>query len=1004
MANYNLTTQEISSSFQQLMQHDGDTNQVYDGTGSLITNLDVTSSQALTASYAENVVDPTWDNIQDKPSGIISSSEQLSLSGSDIYYNNQPTSLTSSNVQDAITELDMTKAPISALSSNLIVYPTTATSSIAGYFTLVSSPDEEGYNTTAANVPTGTISGSNQFIAALATTGSLFQGNPGVINITTFGNVRRTGGGSNSSADFYFEVYKRSGSVETLIATSNNTTEVNAETYEQFFATALLNNGNFTEDDVIVTKYYGSLINVAGADPSFDFQFGGEEPIRTLIPVPASVITDPTLTLRVNNLEIFSASQEELNTTFATTGSNTFDGDQVISGSLSVQNGNINYSFTTSSIKMFSSDNPLVLPPLEIIPTNGYIASSIKNVGSMEGIGTIGATQVSASLGKLQFNSSTTKLLNTYGLSGAEIEIGFDPSGSFPIYNVFEATIGGTTTIAGDTIQLIGSSSANTILDVTGQITSDTFGKTDGTSTYTGSFSGNLSSSGEFRTETLYTNNIAAIPAGGSSLEIDLGSGRLYTNTNGIIDISGYLNVTQSDESSIGVINFKYPFTGISGSEGNISQRFYKDGNASVYQQIATGVDVVEFVAVSTDLRFRTENVGGVEFQVPNGGINFVSSGTPTSNQIIKKSSDALGGNGQKDSIVIGPYTGSNGTVYQYNTWGIQNYPGSGYNNAFAISKYDSSFQKVSEFQVGEGKVEMTLGVGNDYNYDKILLNDNGNGTSTAVIAADNISLQAQNGVESTNTTLGVTAPDKQGLIATDGASPRLEVRSQNQAGADNVNVKVTGNTQMAGDLFLNGNIEMVDPGQIIIVPDGAVEAGELITPLLLVDSLEPNTGDTISITTDKLYTNIGGATSGGTKPYEIKYTNPANASQLNLITIGQSFGDANKSELTLDGQNVFIAQNGENVVVGNETTTQGISFGVSGSAGGAWNFVAESAGPGSGAGIEHNIKTKFTDTLNLNPMDPLPTTNLSMGDMAVSSSAELYFYDGTNWRQVSLV
>ena len=359
MANYNLTNQTISSSFQQLLQKDTDTGNLVDGVGNVVDELIVTSSYAVTASYAENVVDPTWDNITNKPSGlvsgssqvsypelsnipsgIISSSDQLSLSGSDIYYNNQSTSLSSSNVQAAITELDMTKASINSLSSNLIVYPTTEPSSISGYFTLVASPEDDGYNTTAANVPTGTISGSDQFIAALATTGSLFVGNPGVINLTTVGNVRRTGGGTNSSADFYFEVYKRSGSVETLIATSTNTTEVNAEVYEQFFATALLNNGTFTEDDVIVMKYYGNLVNPAGADPSFDFQFGGAEPIRTLIPVPASVITDPALTLRVDNIETyvtsssqridliedFTASQELLNTTFATTGSNTFTG------------------------------------------------------------------------------------------------------------------------------------------------------------------------------------------------------------------------------------------------------------------------------------------------------------------------------------------------------------------------------------------------------------------------------------------------------------------------------------------------------------------------------------------------------------------------------------------------------------------------------------------------------------------------------------------------------
>ena len=274
-----------------------------------------------------------------------------SLNGTQVSFDSSSTSLTSSNVQDAITELDTTKAPISALSSNLIVYPTNAASSIAGYSILVTSPDEVGYNTTAVDVPTGTISGSNQFIAALATTGSLFTGNPGVINITTLGNVRRTGGGPNSSADFYFEVYKRSGSVETLIATSNNTTEVNADTYEQFFATALLTDGTFTEDDVIVTKYYGSLINPAGADPSFDFQFGGEEPIRTLIPVPASVITDPTLTLRVDNLEQFTASQETINggyNQFTSSADGRLNNIETFTSSVDISLTNIN-SYTAST-------------------------------------------------------------------------------------------------------------------------------------------------------------------------------------------------------------------------------------------------------------------------------------------------------------------------------------------------------------------------------------------------------------------------------------------------------------------------------------------------------------------------------------------------------------------------------------------------------------------------------------------------------------------------------
>jgi hypothetical protein len=52
MANYNLTNQTISSSFEQLVQHDNNTNILYDGTGSVINNLEVTSSLAISANIS----------------------------------------------------------------------------------------------------------------------------------------------------------------------------------------------------------------------------------------------------------------------------------------------------------------------------------------------------------------------------------------------------------------------------------------------------------------------------------------------------------------------------------------------------------------------------------------------------------------------------------------------------------------------------------------------------------------------------------------------------------------------------------------------------------------------------------------------------------------------------------------------------------------------------------------------------------------------------------------
>ena len=190
MANYNLTTQEISSSFQQLMQHDGDTNQVYDGTGSLITNLDVTSSQALTASYAENVVDPTWDNIQDKPSGLVSGSSQIDIT--------QTTgNLTSSRIDGIVLSASYAEngGVTSIIAGNNInidqstgdVTISSTTTASADWNNLTNKPDgivsgssqlTSSYDTryqlsgSEAGLPSGVVSGSSQIILQ-DTTGDL---------------------------------------------------------------------------------------------------------------------------------------------------------------------------------------------------------------------------------------------------------------------------------------------------------------------------------------------------------------------------------------------------------------------------------------------------------------------------------------------------------------------------------------------------------------------------------------------------------------------------------------------------------------------------------------------------------------------------------------------------------------------------------------------------------------------------------------------------------------
>lgn len=173
------------------------------------------------------------------------------------------------------------------LPSNLTLYATNAASDISGYFKLVSSITDPSYNTVAVDIPTGPIVTTNQFIASLATSPNVIVGNPGIFNVTTIGNIQKLSGTGN--AEFYFEVWKRvAAGTETLITTSAYTLPVLNTGYAEFSASALWNDGTFLSTDRIVLKYYATRI-VTGSDPSYQFQFGGLSPVRTLVPIPLTV-------------------------------------------------------------------------------------------------------------------------------------------------------------------------------------------------------------------------------------------------------------------------------------------------------------------------------------------------------------------------------------------------------------------------------------------------------------------------------------------------------------------------------------------------------------------------------------------------------------------------------------------------------------------------------------------------------------------------------------------
>lgn len=191
--------------------------------------------------------------------------------------------------------------PIVKSTANLTFYATTAAASITGYTKLVTNITDPDYNTVPVNVPTGTISSQGKLLASLVSSPGIFIGNPGVITISTVGEIRRTSG--TGVAEFYYEAYLRNSlGVETLIGTSNNTAPVSQSVYTQFEAFLLFNNGLWTTTDRLVLKYYGNRI-AGGSNPQYDFLFGGANPVRTLFPVAASVIGDLPIAIGVTTVQ-----------------------------------------------------------------------------------------------------------------------------------------------------------------------------------------------------------------------------------------------------------------------------------------------------------------------------------------------------------------------------------------------------------------------------------------------------------------------------------------------------------------------------------------------------------------------------------------------------------------------------------------------------------------------------------------------------------------------------
>ena len=250
----------------------------------LYGNLTINGNTVVTDSDVVDIIGDTVD--QDFV-------EALNLTAGSISYTPDSAgdgshALTATNVQAAIDMLHQEKLDVSALSSNLVFYPTSALSDVTGYGRLVQSQSDSDYDSPAVNVNTGEISGDNNLLGQLVSDPGILVGSTGVINVHTIGNIRQING--NSRAIFYFQLFKIDDQDnETFLVESSHTLPVDDDNFTQFYADALLESTEFSITDRLAIKFYGDDYN-GGSDGTFEFQFGGTSPVRINVPVALSVI------------------------------------------------------------------------------------------------------------------------------------------------------------------------------------------------------------------------------------------------------------------------------------------------------------------------------------------------------------------------------------------------------------------------------------------------------------------------------------------------------------------------------------------------------------------------------------------------------------------------------------------------------------------------------------------------------------------------------------------
>jgi hypothetical protein len=231
----------------------------------------------------------------DSTDGIIWVNQHDVPMADEVTYNNADSSLLATNVKSAIDELDLTKADLDLLTSNVTFYNTNANDPvIAGYKQTVTSTVDPSFDETAVDYLISGITNTALLSQTWISDPNVLAGSVAGIVVPFVGNFRKDSGSGN--ARFYFEIYIRDDlGVETLLATSNTSDYITSTSYTQISLSATITLQEFTETDRVVLKLYAQTDS---STASYEIQLGGTSPFRALFPVPVSVV--PSVALASN--------------------------------------------------------------------------------------------------------------------------------------------------------------------------------------------------------------------------------------------------------------------------------------------------------------------------------------------------------------------------------------------------------------------------------------------------------------------------------------------------------------------------------------------------------------------------------------------------------------------------------------------------------------------------------------------------------------------------------